>query len=246
MNCNSFEEWIALYVEGDLDPSQARNVESHLESCASCQRFLKELEASQAIVKELAAESVDPASFNVVRKRVMQEVNRRQARPVWWRFLSPAFAQWRAAWAVSLAVLVALGFLLQWQLWRKPTGSDSSYAPTVASVPAVRKESPNTSPPNPSEKAEQQPPDGALAIRQIAKRQLSPVPHDVLTPVEAQPDAVAAEAEPPVEQGSNLQPEEPLPTDIVPEPPPPLVIKLVTDDPNIVIVWLVDQEVHHN
>jgi len=246
MNCNSFEEWIALYVEGDLDPSRARNVESHLESCASCQRFLKELEASQAIVKELAAESVDPASFNVVRKRVMQEVNRRQARPVWWRFLSPAFAQWRPAWAVSLAVLVALGFLLQWRLWRKPTGSDRPDGPATVSAPAVRKESLDASPPSPSEKAEQQPPDGALAIRQFAKRHVSPAPHDVLTPAEAQPDAVAAEAEPPVEQGSNLQPEEPLPTDIVPEPPPPLVIKLVTDDPNIIIVWLVDQEVHHN
>src|SRR6185436_5457523 len=136
MNCNSFEEWIALYVEGDLDPSRARNVESHLESCASCQRFLKELEASQAIVKELAAEALDPASFSVVRQRVMQEVNRRQARPVWWRLLSPALAQWHPAWAVSMAVLVALGFLLQWQFWRKPAGSDRPDDPAVASAPA--------------------------------------------------------------------------------------------------------------
>jgi hypothetical protein len=243
MNCNSFEEWIALYVEGDLDPSRVRNVESHLESCVSCQRFLKELEASQAIVKELAAESLDPASFNVVRKRVMEEVNRRQALPVWWRFLSPAVAQWRPAWAVSLAVLVALGFLMQWQLWRKPTGSDRSDAPAVASAPAVRKQ-PDTSPPSPSEKAEQPQPAGRLAIRQFAKSHRSPA-QELLSPAEAQPDAVAAETEPPVEQGSNLQPE-PLPADIAPEPPPPLVIKLVTDDPNIVIVWLVDQEVHHN
>ena len=41
MTCNSFEEWIALYVEGDLDPSRVRNVELHLKSCASGQRFLK-------------------------------------------------------------------------------------------------------------------------------------------------------------------------------------------------------------
>jgi Putative zinc-finger len=246
MSCNSFEEWIALYVEGDLDPSRVRNVELHLKSCTSCQRFVKELQASQAMVKDLAAESLDPASFNVVRKRVMQEVNRRQARPVWWRFLSPAVAQWHPAWAVSLAVLVALGFLLQWQLWRKPVGSDRSDAPGVASVPAIRKESPDSSPPTPSEKAERQRPDGGQAIRQFAKRHVSPAPRDVLGATEAQPDAVATEAEPPAEQGSNLQPEEPLPADIAPEQPPPLVIKLVTDDPNIVIVWLVDQDVHHN
>ena len=81
MNCNSVEESIALYVEGDLDPSRTKNVETHLESCTSCQRFLKELEASQAIMKDLAAESLDRGSFDVVRKRVMEEVNRRQTRP---------------------------------------------------------------------------------------------------------------------------------------------------------------------
>jgi hypothetical protein len=246
MNCNSFEEWIALYVEGDLDPSRVRNVELHLKSCASCQRFVKELQASQAMVKELATESLDPASFNVVRKRVMQEVNRRQARPVWWRFLSPALAQWHPAWAVSVAVLVMLGFLLQWQLWKKPTRSNRPDGPAVGSAPTVRKESPDTFPPSPSEKSEPRQPLGEPAARQIAKRHASPSPHDLLSPAEVQPDGVAAEAEPPVEQGSNLQPEEPLPADIPPEPPPSLVIKLVTDDPNIIIVWLVDQEVPHN
>jgi len=246
MNCKSFEEWIALYVEGDLDPARARSVESHLESCTSCQRFAKELEASQAIVKELAVESLDRASFDVVRKRVMQEVNRRQARAVWWRFFSPALAQWHPAWAVSLVVLVALGLLSQWQLWRKPAESDRRDGPATVSAPAIPKENPDSSRPSPAGKAEPQPPRGELATKQLAKRHVSPAPHDVLTPTEAQPDAVAAETEPPVEQGSILLPEDPLPADIAPEPPPPLVIKLVTDDPNIVIVWLVDQEVHHN
>jgi len=247
MNCNSFEESIALYVEGDLDPSRTKNVELHLQSCTSCQRFVKELEASQAIVKDLAAESLDPASFNIVRQRVMQEVNRRQAaRPVWWRFLSPMVAQWRPAWGAALAALVVLGFLLQWQLWRKPAGSDNSDAPAVASAPGHRKQSPDTDPLSPSEKSDPPQPLGEPAARQFAKRHVSPAPHDVLVPAEAQPDAVAAEVEPPVEQGSNLEPEAPPPSDIAPEPAPSLVIKLVTDDPNIVIVWLVDQEVHHN
>ena len=63
-------------------------------------------------MKELAEESLDPASFNVVRQRVMQAVNRQQAaRPIWWRFLPPALAEWRPAWAAALVALVALGFL---------------------------------------------------------------------------------------------------------------------------------------
>lgn len=246
MSCNSLEESIALYVEGDLDLSRTKSVELHLRTCASCQRFLKELKASQSTVKELAAESLDPASFNVVRKRVMQEVNRRQARPPWWRFLSPAVAPWRPSWVATMVVLAALGFLFQWQLWRKPTRSDKPEGPSVASAPVVRKESPYPSPPSPSENSKLQEPPGEPAATQFAKRRNGPAPRGLLSPTEGQPDAIQAEDEPPVEQGSNLEPEQPPPTDVPAEPPPPLVIKLVTDDPNIVIVWLVDQEVHHN
>ena len=141
MNCNSFEELIALHAEGDLESSQAISVELHLKSCTSCQRFLAELKASQALVKDLAEESLDPASFNVVRQRVMQAVNRQQAaRPIWWRFLPPALAEWRPAWAAALVALVALGFLLQWQLWQRPAGSTPPDVPTVTSGPSVGKE----------------------------------------------------------------------------------------------------------
>jgi len=248
MNCKSFEALIALNAEGDLDPSRAKNVESHLKSCASCQRFVKELEASQAMVKELAAESLDPASFGVVRQRVMREVNRRQAaRPFWWRFLSPTVTQWRPAWVAALAVLVGLGFLLQWQLWRRPAGSDKPDGPVVVSAPAVQKESPETPARSRPEKMTPNPePSPELVRRQFAKRHKTPAPQDLLLPTGVQPDAVATESEPQVEQGSNLEPEVLPPADITPEPPPPLVIKLITDDPNIVIVWLVDQEIHQN
>lgn len=245
MSCNSRQESIALYVEGDLDPSRTKNVELHLRSCASCRRFLKELEASQSMVKELAAESLDPASFNVVRKRVMQEVNRRQARPPWWRFLSPAVAPWRPAWVATMVVFAALGFLFQWLLWRNPTRSDKPEGPSVASAPVVRKESPATSPSNLP--AEEPVPSPAPTVRQFAKRHKNSPPQDLLlTTGDDQPDGVVAESEPPVEQGSNLEPEQALPADGPAEPPPPLMIKLITDDPNIVIIWLVDQDIQHN
>jgi hypothetical protein len=247
MNCKSFEEWIALYVEGDLDLSRRRKVESHLESCVSCKRFLKGLEASQAIVKELAAESLDQASFNLVRERVMQEVSRRQAtRSAWWRFFSPGIAQWRPAWVAAMAVLVGLGFLLQWQLWRRPTGSARRDS-TVGVSPAVPKETAGISSPNLGQQVTRRLEQRLeVATRQFVKHHKSPLRQELLLPAGDQSDAVTAESEPPIEQGSNLEPEQPPPADVPAEPPPPLVIKLVTDDPNIVIVWLVDQEVHHN
>jgi Putative zinc-finger len=247
MNCNVFEEWIALYVEGDLDLSRTRNVESHLESCVSCQHFLKELEASQAIVKDLAAESLGPASFNVVRQQVMQEINRRQtARSVWWCFPALGIAQWRPAWVAAMVVLVGLGFVLQWQVWQRPTTSARPDLPVGFSQNA-KKETPGTSSPNLTEKMTPSPePRPELATRQFAQHHKSPLPQDLLSPTEGQPEDVAAESEPPIEQGSNLEPEVLPPADITPELPPPLVIKLITDDPNVVIVWLVDQDADTN
>ena len=247
MNCNSFENLIALHAEGDLESSQAISVELHLKSCTSCQRFLAELKASQALVKDLAEESLDPASFNVVRQRVMQAVNRQQAaRPSWWRFLPPALAEWRPAWAAALVALVALGFLLQWQRWQRPGQSDRVDIPRVGSKPDVRKDSSaditaNPEKPGLGQESRREPP-----TRQIAKRHMSTAPRELMAPTGSQPEAVAAEDEPPLEQGSNLEPEQSTPADAPAEPPPPLVIKLITDDPNIVIVWLVDQEVPTN
>jgi hypothetical protein len=247
MNCNSFEELIALHIEGDLDSSRAGSVELHLKSCASCRRFLAELKASQALVKDLAEESLDAASFNVVRQRVMQEVNRRQETRVWWRFLPPALAEWRPAWAAALIALVALGFLLQWQLWQKPGRSDRADAPRVGATPDVRKDGQADLAANPPEETGPRPDSGREpASRQIAKRQTRIARQALLSLTGSQPEAVATEDEPPLEQGSNLEPEQPTPADVPVEPAPPLVIKLVTDDPNIVIVWLVDQEVHSN
>src|SRR5262245_20131907 len=204
MNCNSFEEWIPLYVEGDLDPARARHVESHLKACASCQSLLSRLEASQAMVKDLAAESLDPGSFNVVRERVMQEVHRRQARPVWWQFLSPAVTQWRPVWAAGLATAVALGFLVQWQLWRKPAGSDKPGQSAVTSASDLEKEHPEASlsgpPQNTTSSARPSTEPAARRTRPHGSATLEAI----LVPAAVDPEAVATESKTPVEQGSNL------------------------------------------
>ena len=247
MNCNSFEELIALHAEGDLESSQAISVELHLKSCTSCQRFLAELKASQALVKDLAEESLDPASFNVVRQRVMQAVNRQQAaRPIWWRFLPPALAEWRPAWAASLVALVALGFLLQWQLWQRPAGSAPPDVSTVTSGPTVGKGSSEAIARSPVEQTKQARQSPELRTTQFAKRQRTRMPPELLLPVGVEPDTVTEEPEQTVEQGSNLELEPPQQADLTPEPAPELVIKLITDDPNIVIFWLVDQDVNPN
>jgi putative zinc finger protein len=245
MSCKSFEELIALYVEGDLDSSQARDVEGHLKFCLSCQRLLAGLEASQAAVRGLAAETLDADSFNIVRQRVMEEVQRRQTvRPVWWRFLPPPLSEWRPAWVAALAVLVVIGFLLQWQVWRKPKGSDK---PDTSAL-TVQEGNPRVETPNSPERiaAKPQQASAELGAKQFARRHKTVLPQKIALAVGVEPEVVDEDSQPPVEQGTILAPEPPQPADLTPESPPPLVIKLITDDPNIVIVWLVDQDVHHN
>lgn len=237
MNCDSIQKLIALYSEGDLGAAQATTVEAHLLSCAACQSFLNELEASQAMVKALAAETLDPASFDRVRQRVMEEVSRAQmARTPWWRLPHSVLAGWSPAWAVGLALVLGLGFLLPWRFLREPAALEprenavSSGSPThqeVASSPT----------PVSSAEAVQKP-----ELRQLALRRKVLPRHRLALAAQGEPESIAAESEQPVEQCAVLGVETTPPADIVTEPLPPLLIKLMTDDPNIVIVWLVDLE----
>src|SRR5262245_21751564 len=218
MSCKTFEELIALYVEGDLDSSRARDVEGHLKSCLSCQMLLAGLEASQAMVREMPAESPDPASLNVVRQRVMREVSRRQtSRHPWSRFF-----EWRPAWALAVAALATLGFLVQWQLWRRSAGSDRPDTPALT----VQKKSPKVEAPNSPERiAPEQP--SAEPGKQFAQCHKNVLPQKIALAVGVEPEAVNEDSQPPVEQGTILAPEPTQPADVAPEPPPALVIKLI-------------------
>src|SRR5262245_27463096 len=184
MSCKTFEELIALYVEGDLDSSRAGDIEGHLKSCLSCQRLLAGLEASQAMVREMAAESPDPASLNLVRNRVMQEVSRQQATRVpWSRFLT--LFEWRPAWAVAVAVLAALGFLLQWQLWRKPAGSGKRDTRALT----VQEKKPKVETPNSPERiaAEPQQTSAEPGVKQFAQRHKGVLPQKIALAVGVEP-----------------------------------------------------------
>ncbi len=83
MSCTKFERLIALYVENDLAPGEAGVVESHLAACESCREFAEEMRASQAALKMLRNEYIEPSEFEQVRARVLT------ARPRAW--LSPAW-----------------------------------------------------------------------------------------------------------------------------------------------------------
>ena len=71
MTCTRYETDLALYVERDLSDADAAAVEAHLRECPTCPAFLAELRASQALVKDLAAEEIDSEALAVVRVRTI-------------------------------------------------------------------------------------------------------------------------------------------------------------------------------
>lgn len=171
MTCRDFEPLIALYVEGDVADLE---LERHLSRCADCRGLLEDLRASQAAVKDLASEAVDPALLATVRSGVLARIDGR-GRVVW---------RWTAALAAAVALLVVLALPA-----RKPAPPPR---PTIAKAP----------PKSPD------PVQAAAADDRPRPRPRSHVTH-------------ARKSRP----GAG----------------PPLVVKMLTDDPNIVIIWLVDQ-----
>jgi anti-sigma factor RsiW len=168
MNCGKIEELLALYVEGDLDGHEVEQVEAHLEACPACRSFAEGMRASQAALKALGREEIDPAVFVRVRSRVMERVVRPRGLPYW-------------AWLATAAACVLLVIALY------PRG----VKPQPPSSQVVKW------------------PSGQVAAQ-------TPEP----------PKAVVQAPRP----GRKTQARMPV--------PPPLVIKIITDDPDVVIYWI--------
>jgi anti-sigma factor RsiW len=247
MKCNQYETRLALYVEGDLTPSKSRDVEAHLQTCSSCRRFLEALRESQSMVKSLAGETLDASSFNTVAQRVKEQLSRQKTGRSWLVAASELW-HWRPLWAAGFALLFLVGFLSLWRFLQTPAGSRqsgdtaSTSGRSVQPKPSLDLDTGKTET-DASETARHQ----AAAVAKkppVLRMRIHRVPQPV-EPTPSTPD-VESEAQPPQEldQGAILEPEIPPPVDVQPEEPAPLVVKLVTDDPNIVIIWLIDQNVY--
>jgi hypothetical protein len=190
MNCNDWEERIALHAGGDLPPAEAAEVERHLRECAGCQVLASGLKQSLVLLREEHNEPLAAAHFSAVRARVVAELEHERRRGALWAR--------RRAWSYGLAAAaVALLAMLTLRPGRPPIvashrqplynvrGSD------VLSEPRTLES--GTGPTLP------------LPHRRVARR------------------VVRSKA-----------PDTPSPE--------PLIVKLQTDDPNVVIYWIADRK----
>ena len=155
MSCMEWEHDIASELE-------SAELQDHMRVCANCRQFDRELRANVAAMRSVA---IDERAFDMVRRRVLAQIQTREQRRTWWI--------WPAAAAACVAFLC--GAVL-WPRFQNP-------AP-----PAL-----------------------------VAFSKAPPKIEWGVKPVRPVPVSLAARRE-------------------------PLVVKMLTNDPNVIIIWLVDQK----
>jgi len=135
MNCNEWEERIALHASGDLSPDEAVPVERHLSACADCRGFIEELREDLRLLRLAHAQPIAEAHFTAVRARVLERLN--VTRRPWWR----------GRWVYGLAALAAvLAIVMATRSKQIPAGVAPDQA-SVAPVQAAPVQAPRATPP---------------------------------------------------------------------------------------------------
>jgi hypothetical protein len=104
MNCQEWEERIALYAAGDAGAADAAETERHIAGCAGCQVFWSGMKQSLEWLREEHREPIAPAHYAAVRARVMAQLER--GRALWWR----------QVWVYGLGIAAALVMVMALRL----------------------------------------------------------------------------------------------------------------------------------
>jgi anti-sigma factor RsiW len=209
VNCRGWNPQIALYVEGDLEPEFARQLERHLDACEECRRFALAFQESQSEVRQLRSEVLSAAALDRVRAKVLQQVYVIEARRTWMGRLGIWFwGGFRLHYAVLSSVALILGSIVAWRLAVQPLPSATPTLPTATTVTALQP------PASAQTVAKRSVKWQAAIVRRSKGRVLPVVPETIETEAAAGVDAA--------------MPQETL-------------VQIQTDDPNVVIYWLVDQ-----
>jgi Putative zinc-finger len=212
MKCRYSENDIALFVEGDLEPAKAAELEIHLVTCEACRELEADVRESQTVLKSLRQETVSSAALSFVRNRVLEEVSKTRVRPVWGRWV------YALAGAMFVAVL-SVSVILH-------SGKATKTTPLLGQGGVA---APSNNIPVPLKGA-----DGVVRSG-IPLMQVEPsAPAKV-----ASRHSLDRRSHPSFsKEGNKVVITERAPS----ETPTEVVVKLLTDDPNIVIYWLVDQK----
>ena len=75
MTCRYAVETLVLYVEGDLTAARHEAVKAHVAGCPACSRICRELLESQSLLKSLRHEPVDPSILDEARRNIFAVID---------------------------------------------------------------------------------------------------------------------------------------------------------------------------
>jgi hypothetical protein len=99
MNCDRWQERIALFTGGDLALNETALVEAHLGECAECKAFERSLSETRAML--LSLRDVDESQVKAVRSGVLRQLQERR-RPAALSWISYAAAIAALAFGITL------------------------------------------------------------------------------------------------------------------------------------------------
>lgn len=132
--CESFQESIGRWLDGELPPADSEAVRSHVANCADCGAARQRLEKIQLTLGTILTADAARLEFAPFWRAVQHRI---EAKRSWHEELIEAvrslFIVPRLAWAVPAAIMLVLGYL---SLTKWPAGVETNNYASVESIDA--------------------------------------------------------------------------------------------------------------
>ncbi|MFL6214691.1 MAG: anti-sigma factor family protein [Blastocatellia bacterium] len=229
VNCKRVEEWIPLYVEGDLRESQANDLRAHAQTCEACGALMAQYEQSQAWLRVNATPTFDESFVDTIRAGVMREISAINLR----RPFVERVREWIAPrrFALVTAALMLIFIALAAFVYLSRSRSNHQVAVTAKLMPAPPVEKKVEGTPTPTAVSGDQNPQPKRRTPRRAVPMLAGHSRRIAPRIETTPGNALAQTQPaalpaaPIDS-SNATPKEEK-----------LRIEIQTADPTIRIIW---------
>ncbi len=222
MSCETFESMIALDAGGDLPAADAERLARHLAACVDCRHFAGKMRESRRAIALLADVPVDPEILTSVRAGVLRQVERTDGK----RSAVVPFRLSPRVLALAATLIIVFGALF---LLRSGGSSSEAPEPQIAEAPAT------ALPATGSEPIEATSPVAAarVAADRVAADRVDDDPIEEVSLASTKPRPTVT-VSPPIRAVTTA-----IPTTVTPAAEP-MVIKLVSEEADVVIYWLVN------
>ncbi len=244
MNCKQAEELLPLYAGRDLEEKRATLVTEHVRMCASCARVADQYHDSVQLTEQFAPPVFSEAVYEGIRQRVLREIETEATAPAWSQTIAGLFRP-RLTWAIASVLLILVSMFAIYFIVNRRT-EQLAHEQTEKVEPGI-KERTNSAP---QDKRSDIPRSVDTSHKQ---QQLASVPRSQRNrsrnPLADRMNTGAAKARDAISTASNVLPQ----PGSLPEPMAfpqrdsaasvkPLRMEIQTRDPNIRIIWFVQEE----